>query len=408
MSKLSSAPRLVKNDEVNVRVEMIQSLIPIALEAVADLLSHELDELAGPRYARKASSVRRWGRQGGSVYLGGQRIPISVPRARDTAANRELSLTTYKALQSPKEVDDRLLLRVLKGLFCRNYEACAKDVPEAFGLSSSSVSRQFIQATAHKLRTFQERSLEDLDLVGLILDGKSFGKEEMVIALGITIDGQKVPLGFVEAATENEVVCRHLIQDLVDRGLQYQQGLLAIIDGSKGLFNAVTRSLKGYVCVQRCQWHKRRNVTSYLAKGQQARIKRKMQKAYEKPTYNEAKADLLSLKPELTLMNQSAVKSLEEGLEETLTIHRLGMMPDLRKSFRTTNCIESVNSMAKDLTRNVKRWRNSKQRHRWLAAALIDIEPRLNRVSGHKHLPMLRVALKNELKLTNETQIKVA
>jgi|TARA_B100001013_G_scaffold255877_1_gene159794 transposase-like protein len=281
-------------------------------------------------------------------------------------------------------------------------------VPEAFGLSSSSVSRQFIQATAHKLRTFQERSLEDLDLVGLILDGKSFGKEEMVIALGITIDGQKVPLGFVEAATENEVVCRHLIQDLVDRGLQYQQGLLAIIDGSKGLFNAVTRSLKGYVCVQRCQWHKRRNVTSYLAKGQQARIKRKMQKAYEKPTYNEAKADLLSLKPELTLMNQSAVKSLEEGLEETLTIHRLGMMPDLRKSFRTTNCIESVNSMAKDLTRNVKRWRNSKQRHRWLAAALIDIEPRLNRVSGHKHLPMLRVALKNELKLTNETQIKVA
>ena len=281
-------------------------------------------------------------------------------------------------------------------------------MPEAFGLSSSSVSRQFIQATAHKLRTFQERSLEDLDLVGLILDGKSFGKEEMVIALGITIDGQKVPLGFVEAATENEVVCRHLIQDLVDRGLQYQQGLLAIIDGSKGLFNAVTRSLKGYVCVQRCQWHKRRNVTSYLAKGQQARIKRKMQKAYEKPTYNEAKADLLSLKPELTLMNQSAVKSLEEGLEETLTIHRLGMMPDLRKSFRTTNCIESVNSMAKELTRNVKRWRNSKQRHRWLAAALIDIEPRLNRVSGHKHLPMLRVALKNELKLTNETQIKVA
>ena len=189
------------------------------------------------------------------------------------------------------------------------------DVPETFGLSSPSVSRQFIQATAHKLRTFQERSLEDLDLVGLILDGKSFVKEEMVIALGITIDGQKVPLGFVEAATENEVVCRHLIQDnLVDRGLQYQQGLLAIIDGSKGLFNAVTRSPKGYVCVQRCQWHKRRNVTSYLAKGQQARIKRKMQKAYEKPTYNEAKADLLSLKPELTLMNQSAVKTSSGGV----------------------------------------------------------------------------------------------
>ena len=408
MAKLSSAPRSVKDDAVDVRVEMIQCLIPIALEAVSDLLSRELDEIAGPRYSRKTTSIRRWGCQGGSVYLGDQKIPIAVPRARDTAINQEVPLRTYKALQNHRGVDERLLLRVLKGLSCRNYEACAQDVPEAFGLSSSSVSRQFIQATAHKLRTFQERSLEDLDLVGLILDGKSFGKEEMVIALGITIDGQKVPLGFVEAATENEVVCRHLIQDLVDRGLQYQQGLLVIIDGSKGLFNAVTRSLKGFVCVQRCQWHKRRNVTSYLAKGQQPRIRRKMQKAYEKPTYQEARATLLSLKPELTLMNQSAVRSLEEGLEETLTLHRLGMMPELRKSFRTTNCIESINSMAKELTRNVKRWRNSKQRHRWLAAALLDIQPRLNRVSGHKHLPMLRVALKNELGLTNKPQTKAA
>ena len=408
MSKLSSAPRSVKDDAVDVRVEMIQCLIPIALEAVSDLLSGELDEIAGVRYSRKTTSIRRWGRQKGSVYLGDQKIPISVPRARDTAVNREVALRTYKALQNPRGVDEKLLLRVLKGLSCRNYEACALDVPEAFGLSSSSVSRQFVQATAHKLRSFQERSLEDLDLVALMLDGKSFGKEEMIIALGITIDGQKVPLGFVEAATENEVVCRHLIQDLVDRGLQYQQGLLVIIDGSKGLFNAVTRSLKGFVCVQRCQWHKRRNVTSYLAKGQQPRIRRKMQKAYEKPIYQEARASLLSLKPELTLMNQSAVRSLEEGLEETLTLHRLGMMPELRKSFRTTNCIESINSMAKELTRNVKRWRNSKQRHRWLASALLDIQPRLNRVSGHKHLPMLRVALRNELGLTNKPQTKAA
>jgi len=408
MAKLSSAPRSVKDDAVDVRVEMIQCLIPIALEAVSDLLSGELDEIAGVRYSRKTTSIRRWGRQKGSVYLGDQKIPISVPRARDTAVNREVALRTYKALQNPRGVDEKLLLRVLKGLSCRNYEACALDVPEAFGLSSSSVSRQFVQATAHKLRSFQERSLEDLDLVALMLDGKSFGKEEMIIALGITIDGQKVPLGFVEAATENEVVCRHLIQDLVDRGLQYQQGLLVIIDGSKGLFNAVTRSLKGFVCVQRCQWHKRRNVTSYLAKGQQPRIRRKMQKAYEKPIYQEARASLLSLKPELTLMNQSAVRSLEEGLEETLTLHRLGMMPELRKSFRTTNCIESINSMAKELTRNVKRWRNSKQRHRWLASALLDIQPRLNRVSGHKHLPMLRVALRNELGLTNKPQTKAA
>lgn len=191
---------------------------------------------------------------------------------------------------------------------------------------------------------------------------------------------------------------------MIHRGLRYQQGLLVIIDGSKALYNAVTKAMQGFVCVQRCQWHKRRNVAEYLPKGERVRIRRRIQKAYEAPTYEDAKKALRALKPELALMNQSAVASLEEGLEETLTLHRLGMMPYLRKSFRTTNLVESVNSMAKDLTRNVKRWRNSKQRHRWLAVALLDIEPRLNRVMGHRHLPLLRRALQQELNLTGESQ----
>jgi transposase-like protein len=374
---------------VDVRIELIQALIPIALEAVADVLEQGVIELVGHPYSRKEGDLRRWGRQTGSVILGDQRVPVKVPRVRDVKAGKEVPLAAYRALQKPRRLDDGLLLRVLKGISCRNYEACAETVPEAFGLSASTVSRRFIQATAHKLKTFQERSLEELDLVGLILDGTSFGRQEMIIALGITLEGKKIPLGFIESATEHEIPCRQLVQDLVDRGLQYTRGLLVVIDGSKGLYKAVTTVLKGYVCVQRCQWHKRRNVTSYLPKSQQARFCRKLQKAYEKASYDEAKATLSSLKPELALMNQSAVRSLEEGIEETLTIHRLGLMPFLRASFRTTNCIESMNSMAKDLTRNVKRWRNSKQRHRWLAAALIDIEPRLNRVRGYGHLPML-------------------
>ena len=329
-------------------------------------------------------------------------MPIKVPRVRNVQADQEVPLSSYKALQQPRNLDDGLFLRVLKGISCRNYEACAEMLPEAFGLSSSNVSRRFIRVTAHKLRAFQERSLEDLDLVALVIDGKTFGKQQMIIVLGITIDGQKVPLGFVESATENEVVCRRLIQELIDRGLRYKQGLLVILDGSKALYNAVTRALQGYVCVQRCQWHKRRNVAAYLAKGQQARIKSRMQKAYETPNYKKAKARLLALKPELQLMNQSAVTSLEEGLEETLTIHRLGLMTYLRKSFRTTNCIESLNSMANDLTRNVKRWRNSKQRHRWLASVLLDIQPRLNRVMGYKYLPMLRMAIQRELGISQD------
>ena len=390
--------------DLDVRVAMIQALIPIGLEAVSDVLQHEVRELAGGRYSRKSPDrpVRRWGKQKGWVYLGDQKLPVEVPRVRDTATGTEVPLDVYKSLQSPQELDEGMLLRVLKGISCRNYEACAQTVPETFGISASSVSRRFVKASAKKLKQFQERPLDDYDFVTLFIDGKSFASEQMVIALGVTMDGQKIPLGFVESATENERVCRQLIQDLIRRGLCCDQGLLVVLDGSKGLYSAVTKALKGYVRVHRCQWHKRENVVSYLPEAERPRIRRKLQKAYDRDSYREAKAALEALKPELNLMNQSALTSLEEGLEETLTLHRLGMMPFLKCSFRTSNCIESLNSMTGDLTRKVKRWTHSPQRHRWVATALLDIEPRLRRVKGYKHLPMLRQALKNDLNLDNQ------
>ncbi len=390
--------------DLETRLSVIQALIPLGLEAVADLLQQEVEQLAGVRYARKGSEQahRRWGSQKGSVYLMDQKLPLDVPRVRDVEADAEVSLAAYRALQTPKKTDEGLLLRVLKGISCRNYKACAESVPEAFGISASSVSRRFIKATAKKRKQFQERPLDDYGFVTLFIDGKSFADEEIVIALGVTMDGQKIPLGFVESATENERICRQLIQDLIRRGLCYDQGLLVVLDGSKGLRSAVTKALKGYVRVHRCQWHKRENVVSYLPERERPRVRRKLQKAYDCDTYEEAKAALESLKPELKLMNQSAVTSLEEGLEETLTLHRLGMLPFLKRSFRTTNCIEALNSMTGELTRKVRRWNNSPQRHRWVAAALLDIEPRLRRVSGYKHLPLLRQALNKDLNLDNE------
>ena len=288
-------------------------------------------------------------------------------------------------------------MRMLKGIATRNYDACAETVPEAFGLSSSSVSRRYIKGTARKLAEFQERSLEEYDLVALFLDGKTFAEEEIIIALGVTLDGHKIPLGFVQAATENESVCRSFLADLVERGLQFESGLLVVLDGAKGLYKAVMSVLQGYVCVQRCQYHKRKNVISYLPKSEQSRIRRQMEAAYGKPTHEEAKKALKALKPGLKLMSLSALTSLEEGLDETLTLHRLGLMPMLKDSFRTTNCIENVNSLIAQLTHNVRRWTNSSQRHRWVATALLDIQPRLQRVNGHKHLPMLRQAIQAEL-----------
>ena len=386
-------------DDLDGRIEAIQLLIPLGLQAVAEELQQAVVELAGPRYQRKASDqpVRRWGSQRGSVYLGDQKLPVDVPRVRNVDNGSEVLLRAYRALQTPRNLDEGLLLRMLKGIATRNYEACAETVPETFGLSSSSVSRRYVKATARKLAQFQERSLKEYDLVALFLDGKSFAEEQIIIALGVTLDGQKIPLGFVQAATENERVCRAFLAELVDRGLQYESGLLVIIDGAKGLYKAVISVLKDHACVQRCQYHKRKNVVSYLPKSEQPRMRRKMEAAYAKPTYEAAKKALNALKAELKLMNQSALNSLEEGMEETLTLHRLGLMSMLKPSFRTTNCIENVNSLLQQLTHNVRRWSNSSQRHRWVATALLDIEPRLRRIKGYRHLPMLRQALHAEL-----------
>ena len=411
MSKLSARKRRVKRtvsigkvapeavgqvEDLDGRIEAIQWLIPLGLKAVTEELQRAVVELAGPRYERKGSDqpLRRWGSQPGSVYLGDQKLPVDVPRVRNVGSDTEVPLRAYQALQTPRQIDEGLLLRMLKGIATRNYEACADTVPEAFGLSRSSVSRRYVKGSARKLAEFQERSLEGYDLVALFLDGKSFADEEIIIALGVTLDGQKIPLGFVQAATENERVCRRFLSDLVERGLQYEAGLLVVIDGGKGLYKSV---LKGHACVQRCQYHKRQNVVSYLPKSEQARIRRKMEAAYGKPTYAAAKAALDALKPGLKLMNQSALSSLEKGFEETLTLHRLGLMPMLKDSFRTTNCIENVNSLLAQLTHNVRRWSNSSQRHRWVATALLDIEPRLRRVRGFHHLPMLRQAIQAEL-----------
>ena len=293
---------------------------------MAEELQREVTRLAGDRYSRKDTQTpnRRWGSQQGSVYLSDQKVPLSVPRVRNVERDEEVALSTYHHLQVPRRMDEGLLLRMIKGIATRSYQACAEAIPKAFGLSSSTVSRRFIKASAQKLKQFRERSLAQYDLVALFIDGKTFADQEMIIALGVTIEGDKIPIGFVQAATENERVCRQFIQSLIERDLSYHKGLLCLIDGSKGLYAALTKALSGYVVIQRCQWHKRENVMSYLPKNKQDEIKKALQHAYDLPTYKEAKAALDAIKPELALMNESALSSLDEGLEETLTLHRLG------------------------------------------------------------------------------------
>lgn len=395
-----------KGKDFDLRCELIKSLIPVGLEYVNSILQDEVELLAGKKYKRGGNpDYDRWGYQGGSVYLSDQKLPIEYPRVRDIRNNKEVDLKSYRRLQEPREVDEHLLRKVLHGISCRRYSECSEWIPETFGMSPSTVSRRFIKASEEKLKDLFERRLNDYDIVCILIDGKHFQSDEMIIALGITMEGEKIVLGFVQSGTENSLVCKEFLEGLIDRGLRRDEGILFIIDGSKGLRKGIEEAFGGHALVQRCQWHKRENILKYLPKGKLSSMRKKLQRAYEEPIYEDAKRELLTVKEELHLINQSAVKSLEEGFEETLTLHKLGLFNELGISLKTTNCIESVMAQIGDKTGKVDYWKNSNQKHRWLATALLDLEPRLRKIKGYRYLHLLRLALKKELGLMIERKV---
>ena len=385
--------------DVEARAALIQALIPVALDRVREELQAEVERLAGKRYERagRPPGHVRWTAQRGSIYLADQKIPLQVPRVRDRLRNVEVPLPLYERLQEPRACDTGLLQKVLGGLSTRDYERCAEAVPEAFGLSASTVSRRFIRASARKLQELSERRLEGYDLVALLLDGKTFAEDEMVVAAGVTITGEKVLLGFVQTATENRKVCARFLRELVERGLRFDLGLLVVTDGAKGLHAAVREVFGAAGILQRCQWHKREDVLEYLPQQYRATFRRKLQAAYEEPTYEKAKRALGKIRAELRLLNASAVGSLDEGLEETLTLHRLGVFAELGTSLKTTNALESIHARVESRTAKVDHWKNSEQKQRWLATALLDLEPRLRRIRNYRALPLLREALRRQL-----------
>ncbi len=389
--------------ELSAKVELIRALIPLGLMQVKEELDREVVALCGARHERSEGRVGwRHGWNPGSVRMAGQRVGIRVPRVR--GENAEIPLQSYGEFAAGSgEIDERLMRRVVYGISCRNYEGAAESIPGAIGLSRSTVSRSFVKASAAQLKAFQERDLSQESYIALFLDGKAFADNTLVIALGVTEDGTKRFLGFVETGTENERALSGFLSSLTDRGLAASEGLLVIIDGSKGLRAAVRKVFGKQGVVQRCTWHKRENVVSYLPKEQQSRWRQRLTHAYNRPTYAEAKAALEKLHSELEDINQSAANSLLEGMEETLTLHRLSVYPLIGISFKTTNCLESVNSLIEERCGKVDAWRNSNQKHRWLAAALVDIEPRLRKVKGFRHLPLLRKALQRETNHIKET-----
>ena len=377
------------------RLSMIQMLIPLGLKAVEEELKAEVKGLVGgPRYNRTGTGKKRWGHNPGSVFIGDQKLKINVPRVRDMEAGQEVQLRSYERLQSPAHLDQVALSRVINGISQGKYERAAECVPETFGIKKSSISRKFIRASAKRLQEFLERDLSRHDIVAIFIDGKFFASNEMVIALGVTISGEKIVLGFIETSTENHVICRDFLNGLKRRGLQLDREILFVIDGGKGIYKGIREVMGESALIARCQWHKRENILKYLTKEKRETFRKKLQNAYEQTSYDLAKKALGVLRNELRLINQSAVNSLDEGLEETLLLQRLGMMEKLGRSFKTTNCIENVNKQLELYTGRVSRWQNSNQRQRWVATALLEIEPQLRMVMGYEHLQELRESMK--------------
>jgi putative transposase len=384
--------------------ELIQQLIPLGLEAVEDELQREVTAMVGESYSRKEHHLRRWGSNDGSVYLADSKVKVRVPRVRDVETNEEMALESYRQLQKPRVMEEIVFNRVMKGISQRDYESVAMQAPEVFGVKKSAVSKKFIKASAKKLKTFFEKRFDGEDFVAIFIDGKSLLDTMMVVALGVRTDGSKCVLGFTETTTEHHKPIMEFLRSLQARGLKIEHETLFIIDGSKGLRKSIEEVFGEKAFYQRCQWHKRENVVCHLPEKYRDSFRKKMQTAYEKQNYVTAKRSLLVIEKELKWINESAVRSLQEGLEETLTLHRLNLFPKLGTSLKTTNAIENVNRMLQNIIGKVCHWKNSNQRQRWVASAALELEPRLRKIKGHQFLVELRSKMRQ---ITNNQDFNV-
>ena len=393
------------NQPVEIQLELFKHFVDVAKILANQLFEDEVKSKAGEKYSREKPSegkYSRWGSNPGSIRVGEEKSKVKVPRLYDKEEGRTVGLESYKKLNQIPLPSEELLKKIIIGLSQHDYKQVVQQGAESFGLSQGTISRAFIEESSKALEEFEKRDLGLYDFVAIILDGKYLARENIVIALGITITGLKMPLGFIQTTTENSKAVKGLLKNLIGRRFRFSEGILTVIDGSKGLRKAVEEVFGEFNLTQRCQWHKREDVVSYLGEEQKDSFRGKLQRAYSEPDYVNAKRRLLEIRDELRKINRSAANSLEEGLEETLTIHRLGLVEELGRSFTTTNLIENLNSRLASHLRRIKHWVNPEMKSRWVATALFEIEGRMRRVNNYKKLHLLRAALKTELKLKQQ------
>ena len=375
------------------------------LQVMYAMMDADVTTLAGPRGRHQPDRAAvRHGGQDGSVTLGGRRVAVRRPRVRAADGSGEVRLPSYELFAGTEVLGRMAMERMLAGLSTRRYghglEPVGEQVAvEAASTSRSTVSRRFVAATETALADLMNADLSTLDLVVLMVDGVHFAEHTCVVALGIGVDGTKHPLALVEGSTENATLVTDLLVGLRERGLDVTRPILAVLDGSKALSRAV-RDVFDKPIIQRCQQHKIRNVRDRLPDKLRALVERRMREAYHADSALTAEAKLITLAAELDKTHPGAAASLREGMTETLTILRLQVPPTLARTLRSTNPIESMISICRDRSTNVKRWRDGQMALRWCAAGMTAAAGQFRRVNGHLHLPKLRDALERQVRET--------
>jgi putative transposase len=353
------------------------------------LMQEEVRELVGERSQRQAErKANRWGSERGYCVVMGQKVPVERPRVR-TTDDQEVRLGSYELFHRGEPLTETVWEKLMLGLSTRKYGQAVRQFTEAYGLEKSAVSEHFIEASREKLQAMMERRLDKTRLCALLIDATPFEGQQMVAALGIAQDGRKMILGIRQGATENATVVGELLGDLVSRGLDFTEPRLYVLDGGKALTAAVKKHAGESAAIQRCQVHKRRNVLDHLTDEHKPAVAKRLHAAYALQDYAAAKQALNALHRELMDLNPSAARSLGEGMEETLTVHRLHVPMQLRKTLASTNVIESAFSIVEQVCKNVKRWHGGDQRERWVGSGLLVAQKQFRKVTGHKQIPAL-------------------
>jgi transposase-like protein len=380
------------------REGLLAMSVGVGLRVFAEMMEDELATRVGPKHAKLTErAASRHGSAPGSVVLGGRRVKVRRPRAR-SADGDEVTLDTYGAFADDDQLTEVVMERMLAGLATRRHRAANEPVgadveADATSTSKSSVSRRFVARTKTALAELMARDLADLDVVALMVDGVNFAEHCCVVALAICADGTKVPVGLWLGDTENKTIVTQLLADLVDRGLDAEGGLLVVIDGAKALASAVRKVFGDLALVQRCTLHKRRNVGDHLPADQRGWVDQRLARAFNHSDPNAGLRQARDLARQLETRWPDAAASLREGLDEMFTVRRLGVSDRLARSLSNTNMIESMISIARTTTRNVKRWRDGTMVKRWAAAGMLNAERSFRRLKGCNDMPTLVAAL---------------